>query len=547
MATTDFSPTFPTISPPRTSRHALTWLSRLSIKQRLGALVGLVLVIAVGLGTFSVMSLSRVSALAEEMYTTSVVPVSQLGALRADMKDVRIGTLNYVTSVDPKAKDTHKKRKETAQQQFQKDLAAYRSTTVDASLVKELEEAWTAYLPVLDPLMAYGDKLDFAGYGTYRDANAIGPSGKADAAVMKLVAKETARADELRANATAQYERSRLTLLIVLALSIVLAVGGVTTVAVSILRPIEVMKRTVERVGHGDLTARCDISGTDELCRLSTGLDATIAALHTTVDGVRENATLVQSASGVIAGAARDLRHSADETAATLQTVSASADEVSTNVQTVAAGTEEMTASIREISKNTTDAAGVAAGAVQVADRATGTVATLGDSSTQIGEVIKTITSIAEQTNLLALNATIEAARAGEAGKGFAVVANEVKDLAQETAKATEDISRKVEQIQLDTEAAVAAIGEISMIIAQINDTQATIASAVEEQTATTNEMGRNVSEAASGASRIAGEVGGISASAHATREAAQVTDGAAAELSTRANSLMALVESYSL
>ena len=143
-------------------------------------------------------------------------------------------------------------------------------------------------------------------------------------------------------------------------------------------------------------------------------------------------------------------------------------------MQTVASGTEEMTASIREIAKNAQDAAGVAASAVQVADQTNATVAKLGESSAQIGDVIKSITSIAEQTNLLALNATIEAARAGEAGKGFAVVANEVKDLAQETANATEDISHRVEQIQIDTEAAVSAISEISAIIARINDTQST-------------------------------------------------------------------------
>jgi methyl-accepting chemotaxis protein len=204
-----------------------------------------------------------------------------------------------------------------------------------------------------------------------------------------------------------------------------------------------------------------------------------------------------------------------------------------------------MTASIREIAKNANDAAGVAASAVQVADQTNATVAKLGESSAQIGDVIKSITSIAEQTNLLALNATIEAARAGEAGKGFAVVANEVKDLAQETAKATEDISHRVEQIQVDTEAAVAAIAEISGIIARINDTQSTIASAVEEQTATTNEMGRNVQEVATGADDIASTIG---KSAEGYSETIRLTSGtvdSAGDVRSRAEELAALVAQF--
>src|SRR5581483_7458380 len=150
------------------------------------------------------------------------------------------------------------------------------------------------------------------------------------------------------------------------------------------------------------------------------------------------------------------------------------------------------------------EAARVATSAVRVAEVTSGAISKLGDSSIEIGKVVKVITSIAEQTNLLALNATIEAARAGEAGKGFAVVANEVKELANETARATEDISRKIDAIQTDTQTAVISIQEITDVIAKINDIQTTIASAVEEQAATTNEIGRNVSEAAKGTTEIA-------------------------------------------
>ncbi len=234
-----------------------------------------------------------------------------------------------------------------------------------------------------------------------------------------------------------------------------------------------------------------------------------------------------------------------DESSARLQRASGAADDVASNIQTVAAGTEEMTTSIREIARSANDAAGVAAQAVHVADATNSTVAKLGESSIEIGNVVKTITSIAEQTNLLALNATIEAARAGEAGKGFAVVAGEVKELAQETGKATEDIGRRVEAIQLDTEAAVAAITQISSIISQINDSQSTIASAVEEQTATTNEMGRNVAQASSGAASIAGNLRDAARLAGDTMGSAHTTADAAAMLSQRADELTRLVAQF--
>ena len=225
--------------------------------------------------------------------------------------------------------------------------------------------------------------------------------------------------------------------------------------------------------------------------------------------------------------------------------VSAAAEQVSRNVQTVATGSEEMGASIREIAHNANEAARVASDAVGVAESTNATVTKLGESSAEIATVVKVITSIAEQTNLLALNATIEAARAGEAGKGFAVVANEVKELAQETARATEDISRRVAAIQADTGSAVGAIGEITEVIARINDFQVTIASAVEEQTATTNEMNRNVAEAATGSGEIAANIAGVAAAAGTTTEGVADSQRAATELARMSAELQTLVNRF--
>ncbi|MBY0228822.1 MAG: GAF domain-containing protein, partial [Gemmataceae bacterium] len=217
------------------------------------------------------------------------------------------------------------------------------------------------------------------------------------------------------------------------------------------------------------------------------------------LDALAANAGQLSGSSEELTRVSQRMSQAAQESSAQASAVSAASEQVSQNVSTVATGVEEMSVSIREIAKNAHEAARVGMVAVKVAQTTNGTVARLGESSAQIGKVIKVITTIAQQTNLLALNATIEAARAGEAGKGFAVVANEVKELAKETARATEDISQKIEAIQRDTKEAVEAIAQIAQVIAQINDFQNTIASAVEEQTATTNEISRNDTEGARG------------------------------------------------
>jgi len=204
-----------------------------------------------------------------------------------------------------------------------------------------------------------------------------------------------------------------------------------------------------------------------------------------------------------------------------------------------------MSASIKEIAQNASEAARVAARSVQVAEKTNSAITKLGESSVAIGNVVKIITSIAEQTNLLALNATIEAARAGEAGKGFAVVANEVKELAKQTAEATEDISHKIGVIQQDTREAVTAVGQISEIINQINDIASTIASAVEEQSVTTTEMARNVEEASKGSSEIAQNITGVAQAAQNTASGATETQAAAQELSRMAAELQRLVTQF--
>ncbi|MBK7784003.1 MAG: HAMP domain-containing protein [Gemmatimonadetes bacterium] len=308
---------------------------------------------------------------------------------------------------------------------------------------------------------------------------------------------------------------------------------------------VDAILAVVEAAGEGDLTREIPVRGEDAVGRLATGLDAFFQNLRGSIANIAQTAGTVAQATNQVASVGRRLSASATETSAQAGVVASASDEVSRNVQTVASGTEEMSASIREIAKNAASAAQVAAQAVKVAQRTNGTVGKLGASSDEIGKVIKVITSIAEQTNLLALNATIEAARAGEAGKGFAVVANEVKELAKETARATEEIGRKVEAIQADTGEAVTAIREINTIIDQIGEIQTTIAGAVEEQTATTNEMSRNIGEAARGAQEIAHNIQGVARTADEASGGVAESEVAARDLGRAAEELQMLVAQF--
>ncbi|MBM2616589.1 methyl-accepting chemotaxis protein [Actinoplanes sp. LDG1-06] len=303
--------------------------------------------------------------------------------------------------------------------------------------------------------------------------------------------------------------------------------------------------RVAEGLADGDLTRTSGVTSHDEVGRMAAALDKAVARLRQDVVTLAGNANTLHAASGELSSVSGAVDAAASEASSQAGSVAAAADVVSNNLQVVSSGSQEMGSAIRDISLSTTEASEVAVQAVEVASATNAIVARLGDSSSEIAEVIKTITAIAEQTNLLALNATIEAARAGESGKGFAVVAGEVKDLAQETAKATEDISRRVQAIQGDTGNAVTAIGEISAIIERINGIQMTIASAVEEQTATTQEMNRTLSEAASGAGEIAATIGGVSQATQRTTESVGATRHAADDLATTASQLQALVSRF--
>jgi methyl-accepting chemotaxis protein len=367
-------------------------------------------------------------------------------------------------------------------------------------------------------------------------------------AVMDLMALENSLKNEAEKEQAAVQARA---ILIVVALALVGIVFGLLVAIIitrSIIGVISSMLALIQEIANKNLDiADMQVTTDDEIGMACIALNEMKNSLRDVIHRIADTAQQVASASEELSVTSQQISANSEETSAQAGTVSQSTQHVSENLQSVSTGAEEMTSTIQSIASNAHEAATVAANAVQTVQAANAIVAKLGVSSGEIGEVIKVITSIAQQTNLLALNATIEAARAGEAGKGFAVVANEVKELAKQTAKATEDISRKITAIQTDTYNAVEAIGAVSGVISQISDISATIATAVEEQSATTNEMTRNIGDAAKGSGEITHHIEGVAEAARGTSASAQESQKAAQELAEMAVQLHSLVGQFKL
>ncbi|GIH97314.1 chemotaxis protein [Planobispora siamensis] len=434
---------------------------------------------------------------------------------------------------------------------LEKDLAAVHTGYLspgEKALFEKIASSFRTFLDYDAQVVALFRKDSAAGT---KEGNAliIGPGYNAYYDIMesttKLIDSVKTRADAAHAEAEDAAERTRTLLLIGVGLALVVAVGLTFLITASVVRPAQQVADGLRTLARRDLSHTLPEDGNDEIAEMARAFNQAGGAMREALTGVGERTETLTAAGRQLSSLAQRLDTQAAGTSGKAAEVSQSAAEVSSHVTTLAAAAEEMNAAIDEIARGTSAAATVAAEAVTSARTTSRTVGHLSEASAEIGQIVKTITSIAEQTNLLALNATIEAARAGEAGKGFAVVAGEVKDLAQETARASEDIISKIASIQDETGRATQAITEISRVVERVSEIQSTIAAAVEEQSATSKEINRSVAELAGGSQRIAGSIADVAHTASATTGEADATRRASTELAGMSGALQEIVASF--
>jgi methyl-accepting chemotaxis protein len=534
-----------------TARPTRHWFADRSVRVQVltVALVGAA--IAVLVGTVGVAALRQTATATQSMYQANFMGLEYAAVLRRATVSMRMNIANVALSQTQETMQAYQDAADQDEAEVRATLDAYGATDLDEAR----RAALTAFGADLDTFVVIRDEqllpaawaTDLDRYNTVRDTVSKPVINDMMDQLDVMVEAEKTDARAAATLAQSSYTRSLIEVLALIGTGALLAVVLGWIVARGIVSGVARVRHVAQALERGDLTQVAGVGTANEVGVTGAALDHAVAALRDTVGTIDHSSGSLADASSQMSAVARQIAAAATETAAQASTVSAAAEQVSRNVQTVAAGSEQMGASIQEISSNAANAAKVATQAVDSASRANATVSHLGESSREIGDVVRLITTIAGQTNLLALNATIEAARAGAAGKGFAVVAGEVKDLAQETAKATGDIAERVQAIQKDSEEAITAIDEISAVIASINDYQLTIASAVEQQTSTTGEMNRSVAEAATGSGEIAANIAGVATAAEQTTQGAAESEQAVGELARMSADLKELVGRFTL
>jgi len=537
-----------------------------------------VLLVTIGLGAFSIERLGAVNGAATEVRNDWLPSTALMGELASAVEQYRIIEAIYLlSSADP---DTRKRieavmRDEQAHiQKLRNDYEPMVTPGEERALIDAFDKTWVQYMGVHMSLIALKRKDDAAAAaelftGQERDFFNATLKNLTDDMQHNLRGGRKAADD-----GAAIYQMARYLIIGAVSIAAILCLMAALMIVASVSRPIAAMTEAMRRLAKHDLTT--EIAGVGRKDEIGTMADAVqvfkdnmieadrLAAAQEAERNIKEKRaaaleTLTQTFEAKIGRMVATLSTAATEMQATSQsmssmagdtstrsaTVASAAEEASSNVQTVAVAAEELSASVTEIARQVAQSAKIAGKAVDDAKHTDTTVQTLANGAQKIGEVVTLIQQIASQTNLLALNATIEAARAGEAGKSFAVVASEVKSLANQTAKATEEIAGQVEQIRGATGEAVTAIRGIGAVINEINGIAAAIASAVEQQGTTTKEIARNVQQAAAGAQEVTRNITTVKESSTASGGAATQVLAAADELSKQAAGLSDEVNSF--
>jgi methyl-accepting chemotaxis protein len=501
-----------------------------------GSILALMLIMA-GLAAWQI----RTSDVAADDIASNFLPsIHDLGQMEANANKIRRLQYGHILASTPEKKAQYDRDIAACIAEFNEHLADFQKLDMDAeetALAKEAARLWTAVVEgnqaVTKPSHAGNRDEAFA-----RLADLAANTHACIATLDKLDEINGAEANAAKEVQDQAVTQAYWTIAIAAAVSLAVGIVLALRIARGIVVPVTEVGTVLTALSAGDLTKRTAVTSRDEVGVMADTLNSTMDGLRGMVGGIGQNAQGIAGAAEELTAISTQLSASAETAAGQAGQAAAAATQVATSIQTCAAGIEEMTASVDDIAKNAGQAASVAQEGVTAVQEADATMTRLGTSSSEIGSIVTLITRIAEQTNLLALNAAIEAASAGEAGRGFAVVASEVKNLAGQTSEATADIGRRVAAIQGDASSAQGALHRISDIVTRISALQTSIAAAVEQQSATTKEIGHNLGQVAKAGTDISQNVTAVADAARESSAGSVETLKAATELSRLASEL---------